>query len=425
MLNHQLIDIYVIFKFLKNNGAVKPDHVAIFYYFGPELLERDAAELPEDRVGKTRGQPGNWYRDEWKYIHTEQKEMESKWSPSTLKVVCPEFSENLEEIDWDKHKEKRASGKGSSKILDAIREDNPDKFQREIAAVTEAPKIEWSIYEQHFPWPWRFTVSGESWVIECPDCLQAIGIYGAAMCFRVFCQDPKLSKVEVRQRAAGPIVGGGNLELVQDLVDKKMDFGDTLPWAIQFHRGELVSFLLDDQRVEPKFEAVATCIAYGNFEALRLLVDPPASSGRKGFLFAQAQGGGMGRNKSDTVYHICARYNAIEAFKFLLSKWTPTDKGAGFNAYDNSEHGSTFLHYGCRYAGYDVVRFWCRHAGNVGLDAVDEGNFNPTHYVFLLGINPKPSNHADPIEKRRPFYGYLKKRAHPKYDVSTDPNPDE
>jgi hypothetical protein len=193
--------------------------------------------------------------------------------------------------------------------------------------------------------------------------------------------------------------------------------------AIRFHHAEVVNWLLTTGQVEPDQDAGIATIQYSNFDALSTLMDPASGSKRKSFVFGpptqQGRGAGYGQvvQVYDTVFHVCGKYNAIESFKYLALR-----HAGQFNPYETTDKSQAFLHYGCRFAGYEVVRFWCRNFGNMGLNAVDDFNFNPGHYVFVLGSNPRAPKKEpkDPYIIKRPFWHYMKKRSRPDYSKEED-----
>jgi hypothetical protein len=75
-------------------------------------------------------------------------------------------------------------------------------------------------------------------------------------------------------------------------------------------------------------------------------VHPGDGCGRRPFTFASAWN--PRRKFGVTLYHICAKHNAIESFKDLLSKWMHPQETVRFDRYEAGEKGTTFLMRLCR-----------------------------------------------------------------------------
>jgi hypothetical protein len=173
-------------------------------------------------------------------------------------------------------------------VLAAIREDDDDAFQRVIAAGDVRRKIEWSIYEQTFPWIWTFTRDSKQVIVNSPECLHAIGIYGAERCFQSFRQQTEAAVNEALTVCAGSIIAGGNVDMIQEIADLDVSFLGTVKDAIRFHNNPVMQFLLE-KTVQPDQDARAACLIDGNFNALLKLIDPPNGSKWNQFTFAQNQ----------------------------------------------------------------------------------------------------------------------------------------
>jgi hypothetical protein len=134
--------------------------------------------------------------------------------------------------------------------------------------------------------------------------------------------------------------------------------------------------------------------------------------------------------------------SAGEAFKFALvqeldkRRKKAADDGAEMEPFDPLEHrakeGRTFLHWAAAYDANEIVDFWARTWGNAGFDAVDERNFNPSHYAYmractgtaewrngpvgnmdtkkavLATLPPYPGQHY--LDHRKPLYTFMMRR---------------
>jgi hypothetical protein len=291
----------------------------------------------------------------------------------------PEFPADLQQVDWARHRHCRELGALPLRHVD----------------LNDGRAIPYSIYQQSLPWDWAFTMRQDgTWYIRMPTVCQAAGLLGARHRLK------GMDNGEIKA-AAPAIFGGGSLKIISTLEGMPIpNLLDCLNEAIRFHHQDLVLRLLQKQKLEPDETSAQTAIAYANFEAFRMLIDP------KHFQLPQTPLA-FRAAACESIYHFIAKHNDVEAFKFLLSRLT-----GPFDPYAVGDMGQTFLHYACRFAGYDVVRFWCRNFNNKGLNAFDDLNMNPAHYVYICGINAKQQNRS-PDDPTKPFSHFLRDLSRP------------
>jgi hypothetical protein len=148
-----------------------------------------------------------------------------------------------------------------------------------------------------------------------------------------------------------------------------------------------------------------------------------------------------------SLWHYIARANAGEAFKYSLvrelqkRRKQAEEAGTEMEPFDPLEHRAkenrTFLHWAAAFDANEVVDFWARNWGNVGLDAIDDRNFNPAHYAYMRAITgtdtwtngpvgnidtkkdllalkpPYPGQHY--LKSHKPLYTFLMMRTDPNY----------
>jgi hypothetical protein len=388
LIERGIVDIYVIFKYLKNNGVFFPELIAIYYYFSPELR----ALKPE------------WFATTWAVLHSPPPP-NSAYSPDILGVIAPSFATELSAIDWGDHIARRASGHGLSPLIASIRDDDSSALLPLIANANLSDPIPFDLYEQFVPW-----TTGPK--CEGPSVLELVGLFGAANCFSAIRAQNPPDWVKLATSSAAMIVAGGNIELVRALIGDHVPLDGALWGAIRSHNHQLFRWLRDAQKVQGDDHLIPNAVTYANFAVFQELVDQ-----MKEFYDLKH---GETIDSEGTILHYIARANAVEMFKYAVVK-----ANGSVGAYEQGRDGMTFLHVGARYAGFDVVRNWCRWKGNDGLDAIDENSMNPYHYTFLFGTWPKPQNKDDEDYRvRRPNYFYLKRRSIETYDVAKDKTPE-
>ena len=382
LITRGLVTICPVFRFLKRRGALKASHLAAFLYFGPEL----------------QSYKSDWYREMWNLVHAPTDFRSRGYNPKIISVVAPDFPENLDEVDWNLHKEKRRSGDGQCEFLRCIKNDDNAQLQRIMDDNYNHP-ITYSIYEQFFKFPYEFSVSENSVSISTATIIDAVLLHGAEKCFKYIVMNcPEETLKELLACAVKSLGSGANLEMVRQVNDLGITFRGALTEAVRFHNTALVQWLLDGKE-ELQLRDLAVAIKYANMDIFAALMREKRSE----ILSTET-------HERDTAVRDTAKVNAIEMFKYLLSEIT-----VPFSPYVGDSANRTFLHWAAITGSEDVARFWCQCFGNAGLDAVDGHNLNPQHYAFISVVYPKPKNPSPGMEVSKPFYMFLKKRSRPDF----------
>jgi hypothetical protein len=412
----KVLDVYVIYKFLRNQGARSPINAGIFLYFMYELHQIKPA----------------WAEREWRDFVTGMAH--SKRAP--LRLIAPDFPTVWEPNNMARrvaHDRARRAGRAvgpGAALIDAIREDNVDAF---VAAAGDDFKaqIPFSIYEQLFHFEYRFVVqsNGDLEIELGPTALDAVAILGADNIFNYVMGTP--NGPSLLQDAAYALVtgnrtqgGDGRLALAQG--DFGVDFGNTLAAAIRMHDNELVSWMLEKHWDGLSANAFDAAFRFANIPAFHILFEHLKDEYREGLqaLFAIGE---------PTLHHLAARANAVWAFKVLLADppvTEPAGTGDGvvfFNPYARTKNDRTFLHWAAAFGAKEVTRFWARNFGNLGFDALDKYHLNPAHYGYIRGTSDRPDQKqrdSGVATETKPFYKYLLRLTDLDYDVANDPDAD-
>ena len=393
LINREVVTICPVFRFLKRMGPFRPGHLSALLYFGPELIEYKR----------------EWYEEMWKLVHSPTTTCLGRYNPQMAEAVAPELSANLEEVDWEKHKDLRSSGHVECQLLECLRNDDVEVFQKLVVNGYEHT-ISYSMYEQFFRYPFTFTSTNDGVTVSKADLCNAVLLTGAEQCFKFMVVNcPNMN--EMLSKSAESLGSGASLEMVHQAHDAEIDLQSALVEAVRFHNSELVAWLLEEGKAQVTTQALVIAIQYANMEFfeefMNKLKNEDANIRDR-----------LSERLSDrsTLLHEIGKHNSIEMFKYVLSEMSDVD------AYVSDIHQRTFLHWAAMSGSEEVIHFWCKCYGNKGLNAVDKCNLNPQHYAFISVVYPKPSTPSSEVTK--PLYMYLKKRSKPGYSLAEDENPD-
>lgn len=346
LVERSFVDITPVYKLLKRRGLHTVQLGVAFYYFGPELLQKGR----------------DWYVKKWESLqNTRASEI----------ARAHGISANIEVFDWTEHKELRKTGRGSNNMLEAIRNDDGDTFQRLMSASDFRRVITFSMYEQLFKWRY-LSVNGTA---KDANILQAIGMYGAIECFKVVI----MNKIEsnMLEEAVESIVNGGNLEMIRYVEDHGMNFSSSLSEAVVTHNIDVFEWLIDG-RVDVSPRDAVKAMKYCNMRAFTRIL-PRLEPGLTEAVFSG----------KETMFHKMAKHNAIEMFKYVLSL-----KKDELFPYCRAIRNRTFLHTAAMNGAQEIIEFWCSCYDRIGLDALDDFSYNPHHYAFSLAVQPKTQSES-------------------------------
>jgi hypothetical protein len=376
LLNGGILDLYVIYKFLKNQHSESNCvNTPTFLYFLPELYADE-----KSREFSTK---------EWKKL------LPGGGESSLFNLFAPKeypTTQDLTKADWGKFLELRAEGKNPSALLEAIRTDSVGDFLPFVAQHDYQQRIPYSLYEQYFHFEYEVTIGGDNKAqMKVPKIVDAIALLGARSCFRTLLSEEHINKEQLLGDSARAIIACGSATgfLTAAIEAGMMITGRSLEPAVRFHDNDALTHLLDSQEAQITDDAIAAALVYANYAAFEIF-HSEGELKRAHF----REGGKPG------LLHFIAKGNAITALKLVLS----TEK---VDTAQKTSKKRGFLHWAANYGAYNVAHFWTEKLNvGIGLDVVDDQGQTPVGIAYARVPYRRPDGKKTP-EERNPLYGLL------------------
>jgi hypothetical protein len=392
LLNDGVFRPYVLYKYVRNQGALRPLNTALLLYFAREL----------------KAFRESWFEGEWRRAIADMRE-----SPRGFLSILKEYHATRAD-DWAGTLAARRTGLDSD-ALRSIAEDDVAAFQR--ADLRPDAPVPYSPFNDFFHFQYEFKVTDGRLDVVCPTLMDAVGLFGAQNIFEYIMTRHKttadvLVSSTIHSLVAGTTAGNQFAQIAVEQNGAQPD--DTLRDAIRWHNHEVFAYLIDAGAPfdQPAVDAV---FRHSN---LRVFLS------HRDRLTTQEQNVD-GAPPAPTLFHFMARGNSVHAFKTAL---LADPNGVNPFAVANDAEKRTFLHWAANYGAREVTRQWARLWGNRGFDALDAHNWNPSHYAFMTGLSDEPPPGGKGYGKyacSKPFYHYIVKRSELEYDPDTDPDVEE
>jgi hypothetical protein len=392
LLKRRVFRPYALYKFVRNQGALRPLNTVLLLYFARELIELRAS----------------WFQGEWRRAVADMRE-----SPrGFLSVLNPEYRTTRPE-DWAGSLAEKRTGLDSGPLR-IIAEDDVAAFEK--AGLRPDAPVPYSPFNDFFHFQYDFKVTDGRLEVVGPTLMDAVGLFGAQHIFEYVMRRPSADDL-IRNSINSLVAGTTEQNQFAQIAIRELGLDvvvDTLRDAIRWHNHDVLAHLFD---VGVKFDppAVDAVFRYSNL--------PVFISHRE--KVTEREEGADKAPAGPTVFHFMARGNSVHAFKTLLLE---DPNAVDPYAVASDAEKRTFLHWAANYGAREVTRQWARLWGNRGFDALDAHNWNPSHYAFMTGLSDEPPPGGKGYGKyacSKPFYHYIVKRSELEYNPDTDPDVEE
>lgn len=283
-----------------------------------------------------------------------------------LKLIASKFNSfelnlpNISKNNWELHKNLSFSGRNEHPIAIAIRKDDVDSLQKFISDPSFKPNsmIKPSIYE-------RFSLMNVFKKERKDDPENGIkfidfaAFFGALKCFKYLL----LNGFEFSEMSFNYAICGGISEIIHICEEKKCQSKGSVFYAIQFHRHDILNWLIDTkgENINEEPQKIARCIVKNfNIDALVNLI-------QRGF--------------DPSLFVI----PAIESRNLLLIEYLATIQHLNFNLPIQTDKKKTIPIINASLNGFnlDIIKFFIKYCK---CDINQEGKWNltPLHTACLL-----------------------------------------
>ncbi|OHT02375.1 hypothetical protein TRFO_30572 [Tritrichomonas foetus] len=264
----------------------------------------------------------------------------------TYYTDVPEF---LNKFDKQEHHKLRKEGQNEDVFAEAIRSDDIDKFQ-DLMAFSNHPinsKIGPSIYESNN---------------SCKDIklIEYAALCGSLNIFKFLW----MNLADLTYNLLGYAVAGGNYEIVHIVESKRPKYTqEALQMAIQFHRNDLVHYIIETADIEMNLNILFTCISSFNYEIFQE--------------YAPSIIKDVNEIQNDiTMLHAACQCGNIDVVNILVQipELDPNIR---------DKNGKTSLHIAARGGYMNIVKSLVKFT-NVNIEARDKMKNSPLHLASLF-----------------------------------------